>query len=98
MVRIEVTTDCSIDLRVDGVDLSGAFKCGVLEVDPAVAELLIAQGFAVHSAAKKPAAEKAKPRASRKPAKATDPVITEPSTQDEPAEAIADAADESPEA
>lgn len=46
MARITVTEAVSVDVRIDGVTVSEAFTPGDTEVAPAIAELLIAQGFA----------------------------------------------------
>lgn len=43
-----------VDLRADGVDLSGEFGPGDVELAPAVAELLTAQGLATPAKAKAP--------------------------------------------
>lgn len=48
-----------IDLRADGKDLSGEYGPGDVDLPRPVAELLIAQGFAVETTASKKAAKPA---------------------------------------
>lgn len=46
MSKFTLTEPIHVDLRVDGEDFSGDYTAGDVELPDAVADLLVAQGFA----------------------------------------------------
>ena len=65
MANYTITESVHIDIRVDGATISGDYEPGVVELHPAVAEVLVAQGIASLAIAE-PEAEPAPAKASKK--------------------------------